>query len=51
MGRPIHQGTHAGRKNPVGLYLWYGLCGGQTGADPEKSGGSFLQPEKDRPDL
>ena len=35
----------------MGLYLWYGLCGGQTGADPEKSGGSFLQPEKDRPDL
>ena len=34
-GRYIKARTPEG-KNPVGLYLWYGLCGGQTGADPEK---------------
>ena len=39
---------HARRKeNPVGLYLWRGLCRGQA----EKSGSGLLQSEKNRPDL
>lgn len=25
----------------MGLYLWYGLCRGQTGADPEKAEAGF----------
>ena len=42
---------HAGRKNPVGLYLWRGLCRGQVGTDSEKSGSGLLQSEKNRSDL
>ena len=51
VGRPVHQGAHAGGQNPVGLRLRHSLCRGQTGADPEKSRGGLLQPEKNRPDL
>ena len=50
-GRQVHQGAHTGGEDPVGLRLRNGLCGGQTGTNPEKSGGGVLQPESNRPDL
>ena len=43
--------AHTGGEDPVGLRLRNGLCGGQTGTNPEKSGGGVLQPESNRPDL